>query len=278
MSSDKECFVVSPIGAEDSETRERADKLLEHVIEDTVEDFGYDTVRADQLDEPGKISTQVIQHTVNAELVIADLTGENPNVFYELAIRHAANEPFIQIIEKGHEIPFDVYDQRTIKIDIQDLDSVNQSKNQIESHIETIESGDSEADSPVTTAANLQFWENSEDPQQQELADITEAMADMRNEIGKLRSEINDAQNKANKDARNDDIVESDLAKKEKNIDDIRRRALEMRSSVSDLGDLLHNLNFEKKEDKQEVESRLNHLSNSIQDILDACLFISNIE
>lgn len=54
MSESKECFVVSPVGSEGSDTRERADKLFEHVIKDTVEDLNYETIRADKLDEPGK--------------------------------------------------------------------------------------------------------------------------------------------------------------------------------------------------------------------------------
>jgi len=50
-------------------------------------------IRADKISEPGIITTQIIGHIVDAELVIADLTDKNPNVFYELAIRHAIRNP-----------------------------------------------------------------------------------------------------------------------------------------------------------------------------------------
>ena len=102
----KMCFVIAPIGEPDSETRKRSDQILRHIIRPAVEHRGYEAVRADELDKPGMITSQVIQHVIGAPLVIADLTERNPNVFYELAIRHAIRKPIIQIIRKGENIPF----------------------------------------------------------------------------------------------------------------------------------------------------------------------------
>jgi len=49
-----------------------------------------------------------------SDLVIADLTYHNPNVFYELAVRHLNKKPVIHLIKKGEKIPFDINDRRTI--------------------------------------------------------------------------------------------------------------------------------------------------------------------
>jgi hypothetical protein len=49
--------------------------------------------------------------------MIADLTGGNPNVLYEVGIRHAVGKPCVQIIENGHKIPFDVADIRTLVVE-----------------------------------------------------------------------------------------------------------------------------------------------------------------
>jgi hypothetical protein len=49
--------------------------------------------------------------------VIADLSFQNPNVFYELALRHACKLPIVQIIRKSERIPFDVDQVRTVQID-----------------------------------------------------------------------------------------------------------------------------------------------------------------
>src|SRR6056297_391725 len=110
MSEDKECFFIAPIGDEGSESRERSDKLMEYIVEEAVSDYGYSVTRADLMDEPGSITSQIIQTTVESELVIADLTGHNPNVFYELAVRHATGQPYIQLIESTESIPFDISD------------------------------------------------------------------------------------------------------------------------------------------------------------------------
>lgn len=99
MSDDKECFFIAPIGDAESESRERSDKLMEYIVDEAVSDYGYSVTRADQMDQPGSITNQIIEKVVDSELVIADLTEHNPNVFYELAVRHATGEPFIQLIK-----------------------------------------------------------------------------------------------------------------------------------------------------------------------------------
>ena len=102
----KTCFVIAPIGEPESDTRSRSDLVLRHIIRPAVEAKGYKAIRADEISEPGIITSQVIQHVVDDSLVIADLTERNPNVFYELAVRHVFRRPPIQIIERREDIPF----------------------------------------------------------------------------------------------------------------------------------------------------------------------------
>lgn len=116
----KVCFVIAPIGAENSEERKHSDMVLEALIRRALETEGYDVVRADQISEPGMISGQVVEHLLNAGLVVADLSFHNPNVFYELAIRHAIGKPTVHLIRKDDAIPFDLKDFRTITIDTND--------------------------------------------------------------------------------------------------------------------------------------------------------------
>lgn len=88
--------------------------------------------------------------------MIADLTGRNPNVFYELAIRHTVKKPVIQMIEKGEAIPFDISTTRTIQIDHRDLDSVEKAKKELERQIRAIENTPTLVESPISTAIELQ--------------------------------------------------------------------------------------------------------------------------
>ena len=142
MGSKKQCFVIAPIGSEDSATRKRSDQVLKHIIKPAVESCGYEAIRADKIAGSGVITSEVLQLVAKAPLVIADLTGGNPNVFYELAIRHALQKPLVQIIEKGEELPFNIHNTRTIYFDHHDLEDVDNAKKEIAEYITTIENNE----------------------------------------------------------------------------------------------------------------------------------------
>lgn len=176
----KICFVISPIGEEGSETRERSDQILRHIISAPVEQLGYTVIRADKISEPGIITTQIIGHIVDADLVIADLTDKNPNVFYELAIRHAIRKPLVQMIRKGDIIPFDVAATRIIQFDLHNLDSVANAKDEILSQVKSLESGNNETHNPISVSLDLKVLKESGNIEERSLADIVEAISDLR--------------------------------------------------------------------------------------------------
>jgi hypothetical protein len=176
----KICFVISPIGEEESETRKRSDQVLKHIITGPAEQLGYEVIRADKISEPGIITTQIIQYIVDAALVIADLTERNPNVFYELAIRHAIRKPLVQLIKKGESIPFDVAATRIIQFDIHNLDSVAAAKDEILSQVESLETGKGEVHNPISASIDLKMLKESANAEERSLADVVEAIGDLR--------------------------------------------------------------------------------------------------
>lgn len=107
------CFVISPIGDEGTEYRKHADLVLSSLIEPALKSLGLTAVRADKISVPGMITGQVIDHVTRARLVIADLSFGNPNVYYELALRHAVRKPIVQLIRSADKLPFDVGQFRT---------------------------------------------------------------------------------------------------------------------------------------------------------------------
>ena len=115
------CFYISPIGADESDQRKHADFFMEFVIEPALKEFGLRLIRADQIGKAGMIGKQVLEHVLKAKLVIADLSFHNPNVFYELCLRHATRLPTVQLIRANEQIPFDIDQYRTIKIDTADV-------------------------------------------------------------------------------------------------------------------------------------------------------------
>ena len=118
------CFYVTPIGEDGSEQRKHSDLFLSSLVEPALEHFQLKVVRADAIDKPGTITRQIIEYLIRSRLVIADLSFHNPNVFYELAIRHAVRLPVVQIIRSADRIPFDLSQTRTIKIDTTDIYSL----------------------------------------------------------------------------------------------------------------------------------------------------------
>ena len=176
---EKVAFVISPIGEPNSPTRKRADQILNHVIEPVVSDLGYKSVRADKISKPGVITSQIISHLLDDPLVIADLTGQNPNVFYELAVRHTVKKPIIQMIQEGERIPFDVSTTRTIQINHQDLDSVDKAKKELRKQIKAVEKDPTLVDSPISMAVDLQTLKQSSDPESKTLADLRTALQEI---------------------------------------------------------------------------------------------------
>jgi hypothetical protein len=183
------CFVIAPIGKEGSDVRIRADQVLKHIINPAAKESGYETIRADQISEPGLITSQVIQHVVEDPLVIADLTGWNPNVFYELSLRHALKRPVVQIIHATESIPFDVAASRTIHVDHHDLDSAAKAREEIVRQIRAVEKNPGDVDTPISVAMELQSLRQSENPLEKSNAEILTMLADIRGTLSDMREE-----------------------------------------------------------------------------------------
>jgi|GEM_PF-4511619 len=143
----KICFLICPIGEENSDVRNRSDKILKNIILPAAK--GYNVIRADEISMSGSISKQIIKHLLTADLVIADLSGHNPNVFYELAVRHMTKKPYIQLIQKGEKLPFDIKDIRTIPIDQENHSIIMKAQGEIKKQIKTIENN-KDVDNPIT--------------------------------------------------------------------------------------------------------------------------------
>ncbi|MFC9790866.1 hypothetical protein [Rhodococcus sp. NPDC127528] len=180
---EKRCFIVCPIGPDGSDVRKRSNQIKTHIIDEALRHHSYTSVRADAIDKSGNISNQIVTELIEADLVIADLTGHNPNVFYELAIRHSFAKPYIQLMQVGQDIPFDVINYRTIFVDHQDLDSAASARQQIIDMIGQIERDQREGkavDTPVGQAVNLQTLGQSSDPEQREIAQLSKSVDAMR--------------------------------------------------------------------------------------------------
>lgn len=136
--TEKICFIVTAIGESGTETRDRADEVLSYLIAPVCEELGYKPVRVDQVDAVDNINETIINYLKTAPMVVADMTGHNPNAFYELGFRQAKELPLVPIIQAGNGLPFDVISQRTVFYNLS-VGKIEQSKKDLKAKMKSFE-------------------------------------------------------------------------------------------------------------------------------------------
>lgn len=185
------CFFAAPIGPEGSETRKKSDLVLKHLVKKALEP-NYEVERADDIKRPGVITVQIVQQVFDADLVVADLSELNPNVYYELAIRHATKKPAVHIISAGQEIPFDVQQMRVVHYDLTNPDSLEEARGKLREYAGAIEQGETVV-TPVQFAQILQSLKADEDRDKQLLAlfeSLTLGISNLQVGMGELLQDL----------------------------------------------------------------------------------------
>ncbi len=143
------CFVVMPFGKKGSPKFKKFHDVYKFIVEDALQPLGYECERADEIPEIGSIPEQIKRQLRDAELVVADLSERNPNVFYEVGIRHALDLPIITLSQDDlRELPFDVSHYRTIQYTPSDLESVSDCKRQLTACMKRIPPRGGKAEKP----------------------------------------------------------------------------------------------------------------------------------
>lgn len=165
--------------------------MLRHLVTPVVAECGYSAPeRADQIAEPGLITSQIIDRVTEAGLVIADLSGGNPNVFYELAVRHATRRPVVVLCAADEAIPFDVAGMRAVLFDLHDLDSMAAAREALIAQVHKAETAGDALESPISAATDMRALRQSADPQKQLLAGIARELEVIGGDVHAIRNDI----------------------------------------------------------------------------------------
>jgi hypothetical protein len=100
-------FVLMPFDAQ-------YNQVYSQVYKPVCAGLGVECWRVDEITRPGSITKDIVEGIFDADIVIADLTSRNPNVFYELGIAHAAGNKTITTAQSIKDVPFDIANYRVI--------------------------------------------------------------------------------------------------------------------------------------------------------------------
>lgn len=177
---EKKCFIACPVGDNETETRRRADTVFEFLLKPICESLNYHTIRSDKIASTNRIDAEIIDLLDSSDLVIADLSDCNPNVFYEAGYRKAKGLPCIHIAIDGTKLPFDVTTIRTYFYSVSDLEKSEKFKVDLKEVITNVESR-------VNNDTNIKSSDDSDSIEQKileriyNLEDSLESFYDMTN-------------------------------------------------------------------------------------------------
>ena len=145
------CFVIMPIGKIGSEDHTHFRAVFDQ-LKQVIREHDYDVVRADDVHKSGSINRDIITRLGEADLVIADLTDLNPNVLYEVGVRHSlrgGGTVLLQDTQRTPAVPFDLGEYRVIKY-VGQLTGIGDLRNRLRAFLEG-QDRETAVDSPVHT-------------------------------------------------------------------------------------------------------------------------------
>ncbi len=159
------CFVIMKFGEKNTDDYLRQQSIYEDIIKPAVEEAGLGYLqRADDIMKPGSVVKDIVQYLANADVVIADLTHQNPNVFYELGVRHALRGRVIMLTQSTEDIPFDLRNYRVVQYTPDSPAGFRQVTTQIRQNLRQLVKDEHILDSPILDTLSERFCPKFKNP------------------------------------------------------------------------------------------------------------------
>ncbi len=156
----KSCFIITPIGSADSDIRRKAEGVITSAIKPILESNGFEMIVPHYMTNPGAIEMAIIQQILECDLVIANLTGLNPNVMYELAVRHSFGKPVVCIAERNTRLPFDIHSIRVLPY-TDDMSGTTELQRDLPGYIDSAMNDDGKYNPIINAKSDLQAESNA---------------------------------------------------------------------------------------------------------------------
>lgn len=179
------CFVVSTIGEAGSKEREDADLVLDYLIRPALGEK-YQVTRSDEDSNPGAITPQIVESILEADLVIADLSGFNPNVYYEVAIAHGYERPTVHLQVDSEKPAFDLKDMRLVRYNVANPRQLERAVEMLAEFAAYAVANPEKVRTPLSGAKQFLQIEESGDP-------IAQSNLEIIDQIRRLRGEVQSA-------------------------------------------------------------------------------------
>lgn len=145
----KKCFVIMPFSTSITCKEQEWTEIFETVIKPAIEKSGFDFICIRSQALIGNIIESIFDELNSADLVVADLTDRNPNVFYELGVRHVLRDHTILISQNLDDIPFDLRSYAILTYNWKIKEDRKKFSKHIKLIIQHIESNPEKAASPI---------------------------------------------------------------------------------------------------------------------------------
>ena len=132
--TNKKCFVIMPFGEKEDPKGNPIDfdKIYKEFIKPAVTDLGIECIRCDEISETGWIHSKMFKHIFESDVSVVDITLLNPNVFYELGIRHALKKHVTVLIRRaGTPSPFNIQGFQMLEYKLEDPANLESGKKKI---------------------------------------------------------------------------------------------------------------------------------------------------
>ena len=190
--------MITPIGVAGSTTRKHADWVF-RFLKAECDDRSITLERADKMTGSPMITSRIFEALSTAEFCVADLTGLNANVFYELGVRHSFRLPVIHIAHVGTELPFDNAQHDTVFFDLSDCLSMEELSSTVGRQLDIKVDSDHPVSNPLTQALGSIEVSKSGDSSDQVIGQLLERVASLeRTQRSQVTSEKNNALKRRN--------------------------------------------------------------------------------